>query len=73
MVDSDKDNFEEQITKFCLVHRQAKSPQLLRAYWDDLDGMSRAEFDSACKYLKRTAKWMPKPCDFWSAKRVGWQ
>lgn len=73
MVDSDKDNFEEQITQFCVVHRQMKSNALLRAYWIALDGMSRHEFDSACTHLMRTAKWMPKPSDFWSAKRAGWQ
>jgi hypothetical protein len=72
MVDSDKSNFVTQLTHFSVVHKQPFTDSLRNAYWEDLKEMTRAEFDSACTYLRKHSKWFPKPEAFFAARRQGW-
>lgn len=74
MVEADKAKFAEWLTKFTVIHRApAPSHALLRAYWDDLHEMRLDEFERSSKHLVRTSKWFPKPADFWTASKAGWQ
>lgn len=72
MNDSDKSNFVTQLQHFCVVHKVAFTDALRNAYWDDLKEMVRYDFDRACTYLRKRAQWMPKPSEFWVARRQGW-
>jgi hypothetical protein len=75
MVDLDKPSFAETLTHFALLDGRIKLPltdSFKRAYWDDLKAMTLADFNHASAQLRRTAKWMPKPSEFWSARRIGW-
>ena len=72
MVAGDKPHFTEVLRHFCTVHGKTLSKELLRAYWEDLQGMSLADFDHATDKLRRTSEWMPKPAQIWAASRTGW-
>lgn len=73
MVDpDDKDFFSTELEHFGTVNRITVSPAMKRAYWEDLQAMSLDDFKRVCKHLRRTTKWMPKPSEFWAARRVGW-
>jgi hypothetical protein len=72
VVDLDKPYFSSELRHFATVNRVSLSTEMVREYWDDLKGMTLPDFQHASAHLRRTAKWMPKPCEFWSARRVGW-
>lgn len=72
MVDLDKPFFSSELQHFSTVNRVAFSKELKLAYWEDLRTMSLADFKGACAHLRRAAKWMPKPSEFWASRRIGW-
>lgn len=73
MVDVDKVNFAEQLNHFGVIHPNTRvTKELVVAYWADLSGMSRPNFDRACDELRRWSKWYPKPSDFFAAANKGW-
>lgn len=73
MVDpDDKQFFSTELQHFGTVNRITVNATMTRAYWEDLRAMSLADFKNASAHLRRTAKWMPKPSEFWAARRVGW-
>lgn len=75
MVDLDKPHFSETLTHFALLDGRIKLPlstELKVAYWEDLREMTLADFNHASTCLRRKVKWMPRPSEFWAARRLGW-
>lgn len=72
MVDLDKPYFSSELQHFAVVNRITVSNEMRLAYWEDLSPMSITDFKQASARLRRTAKWFPKPSEFWSARRLGW-
>lgn len=69
---SDHAFFKAEMQHFGTVHRVTIGPTISQAYWDDLKDMSRADFERACKKLRREAQWFPKPSEFREAGRQQW-
>lgn len=72
MVDLDKPYFTDQLRHFGTVHKVTVTDAMRLAYWEDLRNMEITSFARACSQLRRTSQWMPKPCEFIKAARVGW-
>lgn len=72
MVNSDKAEFVRQLTHFGTVHRFTVTDTVRDGWWEDLQDMSREDFDRACKELRRSSQWFPKPFQFRQAARKGW-
>ncbi len=73
MADDDT-RLAEVMKKWAQVHRNVTvTPNMVKAYRADLNGMGHEEFERAVQHLDRHAKWFPKPSEIWQAARTeGW-
>jgi hypothetical protein len=72
VIEADKAEFGTQLTHFGAVHKFSVTPTVLRTWWEDLCDMDLTDFRRACKELRKTAPWFPKPHEFRKASRKGW-
>jgi hypothetical protein len=70
---SDEKYVGECLRTLAAVHRVKYASDMWKGYWAGLQSMPRADFDRALKYLQEHAMWMPKPAEFRSAAKRGWQ
>ena len=72
MTDDDRKHFGEQLKHFGQIHKTTVDKPLVQAYWEDLKGMSRNEFDIACLKLRQSSEWFPRPAHFTIAVKRFW-
>lgn len=69
----DTTRLAEVLKQWGTIHRQAITPNLVKAYRAALQGMGHEEFERAVAHLTKHAQWMPKPSEVWRAARAeGW-